>query len=98
MVDIQNNQVHTPHGFVRLSPQETEMLYMLAQHYPNAVNHAKLMQGLWGWGDWPDTARKIEDVVVCRVRKKLRGSGLAIESIKGLGFRLMIDLESAGAA
>lgn len=88
---MDNNVVRTPRRVVRLTPQEIEFVYMLARKYPDVVRHAALEQGLWGLGDWPVYARKIEAVLVNRMRRRLRGSGVGIATHRWVGYKLTIE-------
>lgn len=67
-----------------LSAREVSVLEALLHRRGRFVNKDQLVDGVCEWGD-EVTANAIE-VYVCRLRKKLEGSGVKITTTRGLGY------------
>jgi two-component system OmpR family response regulator len=67
-----------------LSAREISVLEALLRRRGRFVNKDQLVDGVCEWGD-EVTANAIE-VYVCRLRKKLEGSGVKITTTRGLGY------------
>jgi two-component system OmpR family response regulator len=67
-----------------LSAREIAVLEALLRRQGRYVNKEQLVDGVCEWGD-EVTANAIE-VYVCRLRKKLEGSGVRITTSRGLGY------------
>jgi len=68
-IDFEGRQVNGPHGEVRLTAKEFELLSYLASHPNKAVSHRELLRAVWGpeYGDETEYLR----VFVNRLRKKI---------------------------
>lgn len=73
---------------VRLRTKEFDLLLALAEHRGIVLRRDQLLERVWGGEFWGDT--RTVDVHVSRLREKLNqaGSGLAIESVRAVGYRL----------
>jgi len=73
---------------VRLPAKEYQMLELLAQRKGNTVTKDMFLNHLYGDRDKPN--RKIIDVFICKLRKKLTvaGNGYNIETVWGRGYVL----------
>jgi len=69
-----------------LTGREWDLLVQLVLAAPNVVAKAKLIDGLSGW-DSEITANAIE-IYASRLRAKLAERGLALRTVRGLGYRL----------
>ena len=58
---------------------------------PAKVSRAQLEEKLYGWKD--DISSNAVEVYVYRLRKRLEGTGAAIQTIRGFGY--LLDVESA---
>ena len=56
-----------------------------------AVSRKELLPAVWGFQD--DATTRVADDTVKRLRKKLAGSGVGIETIWGYGFKLREEPE-----
>ncbi|MBY6243880.1 helix-turn-helix domain-containing protein [Methylosinus sp. Sm6] len=73
----------------RLTPQEADILSILAARAPNAISKTALYEAFtWDNDDPPDP--KIIDVLVCKLRAKLKDLHIEIETIWGFGLRMGI--------
>lgn len=75
-------------GDVPLRTKEFDLLLALAAHPGLVLRRDQLLETVWGVDFWGDT--RTVDVHVSRLRDKLNraGAGLAIESIRAVGYRL----------
>ncbi|MAQ93114.1 MAG: DNA-binding response regulator [Rhodothermaceae bacterium] len=83
----------TVHGRpVSLTLREFDLLSYLLRHAGAACSRDELLAGVWGI-DF-ETGTNTVDVFVYALRRKLRAAGLpsAIETVRGVGYRLAPDL------
>lgn len=73
----------------RLSQQEVELLTILAARAPSAMSKSLIYDALFFDKDEPPQP-KIVDVVVSKLRSKLKTLGVEIETIWGFGYRMGI--------
>ncbi len=69
-----------------LTPTEYELLRYLMLHAGQAVSREDLLNAVWGFETAVET--RATDDTVRRLRRKLDGCGVSIESVWGFGFRL----------
>ena len=69
-----------------LTPTEYELLRYLMLHAGQAVSREDLLNEVWGFEAAVET--RATDDTVRRLRRKLDGRGVTIESVWGFGFRL----------
>lgn len=69
-----------------LSPREWAILEQLMLAAPKVVPKARLLEQVNGW-DREATPNAIE-VHVSRIRQKLAGAGVALRTVRGLGYRI----------
>jgi len=72
---------------LELRAREFDLLAALARDAGVVLTRDVLLEGVWGT-DFPGETRTV-DVHVAEVRKKLGADGPAIETIRGLGYRLV---------
>lgn len=74
----------------RLSLREFALLHCLSAQRGRPVPAEALMTYVWGDADVRDGSRKILDVYIFQLRKKLKGLGLsdAISTVRGFGYSL----------
>lgn len=72
---------------VDLRTQEFELLLTFARHKGIVLTREKLLQLAWGYDFYGQT--RTVDVHVGQLRKKLAGSGLAIDTVTGVGYKLV---------
>ena len=70
-----------------LRAREFDLLIALARDPGAVLTREGLLEGVWGT-DFPGETRTV-DVHVSEVRKKLRPDGPEIETVRGLGYRLV---------
>jgi len=82
-------QIKTDTGFLHpeLTPTEFRMLYQLAKNEGRVLSRDQLLSSISE--DNLDASDRAVDVHVSRIRKKLAGCSHAIESMYGIGYRLI---------
>ena len=73
-------------GPLELTPNEFALLQVLMQHGSQAVSREELLNHIWGYDSVVET--RVADDTVRRLRKKLAGSGIGVETVWGFGFHL----------
>ncbi len=70
-----------------LTPNEYDLLKYLMERSGQAVSREELLENIWGYQTEVET--RATDDTVRRLRKKLDGADVAIETVWGYGFRLI---------
>lgn len=73
---------------IRLQRQTFVLLEALHEIHPRAARYDFLIARLWPVEDEPDSAVKIAQVAVCKMRRLLSRTALEIETVWGVGYRL----------
>ncbi|MEX0786522.1 MAG: response regulator transcription factor [Dehalococcoidia bacterium] len=85
-IDIGNRRVTVGGENVAFTPKEFDLLVTFAR-FPNVVLHREqLLDFVWGTSFY---ALRTVDVHVARLREKLKGGPLRIETVWGTGYRLV---------
>lgn len=71
---------------LELTPNEYDLLCYLMERPGQAVSRDELLKNIWGCE--ADIETRATDDTVRRLRKKLEGTGAAVEAVWGFGFRL----------
>ena len=74
---------------IDLRTQEFELLLTFVQHKNIVLSREKLLQLAWGYDFFGQT--RTVDVHVAHLRRKLENSGLSIETVTGIGYKLVED-------
>ena len=88
MIDPAAREVTVDGQPVPLRGQEFELLWVLAQHRNMVLSREQLLRLAWGY-DFVGQTRTV-DVHVAQLRKKLRQSDLRIETVTGIGYKLVV--------
>jgi len=75
---------------VKLTPNEARVFSLLKARLGRAVSRGALLDAAsfhHGWDSEP--TNKVVDVYVCRLRRKIKGSGFVIETAWGQGYRMV---------
>jgi DNA-binding response OmpR family regulator len=70
-----------------LRVKEFELLAMLMINKGIVMTREKLLESVWGY-DFAGETRTV-DVHVAQLRKRIAGSGVEIETVFGIGYKLM---------
>mgnify|MGYP000159067851 CR=1 FL=1 len=72
---------------IKLRAKEFDLLLALAQHRGLVLSRNQLLDLVWGY-DFYGSTRTV-DVHIARLREKLAGSGVVIETVRGVGYKLV---------
>jgi two-component system alkaline phosphatase synthesis response regulator PhoP len=72
---------------VKLRTKEFDLLYALAQHRGQVLSREQLLELVWGYDFYGET--RTVDVHIAHLRKKLKGSDVQIETVRGVGYKLV---------
>ena len=86
-IDLERYQVSVDGDVVDLTYKEYELLCFLASNEGKPFTREALLNRVWGY-DFAGGTRTV-DVHVARLRDKLPGSGVSIETIWGIGYKLI---------
>jgi DNA-binding response OmpR family regulator len=86
-VDPRRREAYVGDRRLDLRPREFDLLAALARDPGVVLTREALLEGVWGT-DFPGETRTI-DVHVAEVRKKLGEAAPPIETVRGLGYRLV---------
>jgi DNA-binding response OmpR family regulator len=75
---------------VELRSKEYDLLLMFAQHLGLVLEREKLLNQVWGYEYFGDT--RTVDVHVAHLRDRLAGSDLSIQTIRGVGYKLVLGV------
>jgi two-component system alkaline phosphatase synthesis response regulator PhoP len=73
---------------VQLRTKEFDLLYTLAEHRGQVLSREQLLELVWGYDFYGET--RTVDVHIAHLRKKLRGSAVEIETVRGVGYKLVV--------
>jgi two-component system, OmpR family, alkaline phosphatase synthesis response regulator PhoP len=86
-VDPARHEVTVAGQPVELRPKEFDLLLALAEHQGIVLSREQLLDLVWGYDFYGET--RTVDVHVAHLRKKLAGSSAEIETIMGVGYKLV---------
>jgi two-component system alkaline phosphatase synthesis response regulator PhoP/two-component system response regulator ResD len=86
-VDPRRREAYVAERRLELRPREFDLLAALARDPGVVWSRDDLLSSVWGT-DFPGETRTV-DVHVSELRRKLAGDGPAIETVKGVGYRLV---------
>jgi two-component system alkaline phosphatase synthesis response regulator PhoP len=87
-VDPARREVWAGERSLDLRTQEFEVLFTLAKHPGHVFSREQLLQQAWGFDFYGQT--RTVDVHIAHLRKHLAGSSVQIETITGIGYKLVI--------
>ncbi len=85
-MDVQNRRATIRGEVVTLTPKEFDLLATFARFVNVTLDREKLLDLVWGTAFY---SLRTVDVHIVRLRNKLEGSGLKIETVWGSGYRLV---------
>ena len=87
VIDPARFEVHVGDRLIPLRAQEFEVLCVLARHAGRVLTREQLLEKAWGFDFYGQT--RTVDVHVAQLRRKLAGSGVTIETVTGVGYKLV---------
>ncbi len=86
-VDPIRREAHIAGQALDLRTQEFEVLFTLASQPGRVFTREQLLQQAWGFDFYGQT--RTVDVHIAHLRKKLSGSSVTIETVTGIGYKLV---------
>jgi two-component system, OmpR family, alkaline phosphatase synthesis response regulator PhoP len=87
LIDPDRREVHLADRLLNLRTQEFEVLYVLAGQPGHVFSREQLLQQAWGFDFFGQT--RTVDVHIAHLRKRLSGSSVNIETVTGIGYKLV---------
>jgi DNA-binding response OmpR family regulator len=87
-IDPASREVRVAGELVELRTQEFELLLTFAKHKRMVLSREQLLKLAWGY-DYPGQTRTV-DVHVAHLRKKIAASTVQIETVTGVGYKLVV--------
>ncbi len=87
--DLNSNDVVVDGDRIRLTARQCELVSALMDAAPSVVSRGGLMDMIYGhMGDEP--FEEILGVMICKIRQKLAGTALRIETVVKCGYRVAL--------
>jgi DNA-binding response OmpR family regulator len=87
-VDPARREVHLASRTLSLRTQEFDLLLTLAEHRGLVLSREQILQKAWGFDFYGQT--RTVDVHIAHLRKKLEASSVKIETVTGVGYKLLV--------
>ena len=88
LLNRQQREAHLGGERLKLRTKEFDLLFTLAQNLNTVMSREQLLSLVWGYTFSGET--RTVDVHINHVRQKLAGSDLAIETLRGVGYKLVV--------
>jgi DNA-binding response OmpR family regulator len=89
-IDPASREIHLGERSLDLRTQEFDLLLTLARQRGRVLNREQLLQQAWGFDFYGQT--RTVDVHIAHLRKKLSESRVRIETVTGIGYKLVVPL------
>jgi DNA-binding response OmpR family regulator len=86
-IDFLRREVRNNREQIYLRRHEFELLWVLAEHRGYVLTRERLLNLAWGY-DFAGQTRTV-DVHIAQLRKKLAHTGVIIETVSGIGYKLV---------
>jgi two-component system alkaline phosphatase synthesis response regulator PhoP len=87
-IDPASREVTLTSQPVKLRTKEFDLLHTLAQHRGQVLSREQLLNLAWGYDFYGET--RTVDVHIAHLRNKLKGSDVEIETVRGIGYKLVV--------
>lgn len=87
-IDPARREVHLAAQILSLRTQEFDLLLTLAEHRGLVLSREQILQRAWGFDFYGQT--RTVDVHVAHLRKKIEASSVKIETVTGVGYKLIV--------
>jgi DNA-binding response OmpR family regulator len=88
VIDTASREVRTESATLELRTQEFDLLVTLVENRGRVLSREQLLQQAWGFDYYGQT--RTVDVHVAHLRKKLERSSVRIETVTGVGYKLVV--------
>lgn len=75
---------------LRLTTRELRLLSLFCQNIDTILSRTQVLDAVWG--KETNVTNRTVDTHVCQLRKKIKGTGVAIESVYGCGYRTKLNV------
>ncbi len=89
VIDRERHEVHIAGEPVELRMKEFELLLAFVQHLGLVLERDKLLNIVWGYEYFGDT--RTVDVHVAHLRDRLENSTLNLQTIRGVGYKMVVN-------
>lgn len=86
-IDWQRREARVGEEELTLRTKEFDLLRALAEHEGVVLSRKQLLERVWGYDYYGET--RTVDVHVTQVRRKLGDRGVAIQTVRGVGYKLV---------
>lgn len=86
-IDPARREVRLDSRALELRTQEFDLLLTLAEHHGFVLSREQILQKAWGFDFYGQT--RTVDVHVAHLRRKIEGSSVKIETVTGVGYKLV---------
>ena len=87
-IDPARREIRVSSRTLDLRTQEFDLLHALADHRGLVLSREQILQKAWGFDFYGQT--RTVDVHVAHLRKKIEGSSVKIETVTGVGYKLVV--------
>ena len=87
VIDPARREARLPDSALDLRTQEFDLLLTLAEHRGLVLSREQILQKAWGFDFYGQT--RTVDVHIAHLRKKMEGSSVKIETVTGVGYKLV---------
>ncbi len=87
-IDPASREVTLASQPVRLRTKDFDLLHTLARHRGQVLSREQLLDLVWGYDYYGET--RTVDVHVAHLRKRLSGGDVEIETVRGVGYKLVV--------
>jgi DNA-binding response OmpR family regulator len=94
-IDPARREVRVDSRSLDLRTQEFDLLLALAEHRGLVLSREQILQKAWGFDFYGQT--RTVDVHVAHLRRKIEASNVKIETVTGVGYKLVISPSSQNA-
>jgi two-component system alkaline phosphatase synthesis response regulator PhoP len=88
-IDPSRREVRLASRILNLRTQEFDLLLTLAEHRGRVLSREQILQKAWGFDFYGQT--RTVDVHVAQLRKRLEESSVKIETVTGVGYKLVLS-------
>lgn len=87
VIDPARREARLPESTLDLRTQEFDLLLTFAEHRGLVLSREQILQKAWGFDFYGQT--RTVDVHIAHLRKKMEGSSVKIETVTGVGYKLV---------
>jgi DNA-binding response OmpR family regulator len=89
VLDELRHELHVRKQLVNLTALEFRLIALLMENSGFVLERDRLLERVWGYGN--NVTTRTVDTHIMRLRSKLGDTGSAIETVRGVGYRLKQD-------